>query len=128
MFYFNCLRYVAIAQDVLIDVYMTYGDDSILMSRTVDISEDWNEVNVYLGKRQTGFHLAVKSRPSGTEDLIAIDDFAMVDCQLPSPNPDDCNDDKFRCGNSEGSVLLLFIKSPCYRCLYQPFCCLRWNG
>ena len=84
-----------------LEVTMSYGDDTVLLSETIHTSEDWNQVKVYLGKRQTAFHLAVKSRPEETEDLIAIDDFSMVDCQLPIPNPDGCSDDKFSCGNSK---------------------------
>ena len=86
---------------MFLEVSMDYGDDTVLLSETTHTSEDWNQMEVYLAKRQTAFHLAVKSRPDVAGDLIAIDDFAMVDCQLPTPNPDGCNDDKFSCGNSK---------------------------
>ena len=89
------------ARDVMLKVSMSYGDDNVLLSETINVVDEWNQVNVYLLKRQTSFHLAVKSRPSDPEDLIAIDDFSMVNCQPPSPSPDNCSEDKFKCENSK---------------------------
>ena len=85
----------------LLEVFINYEESNILVSEITASSEDWSKSIVYLGKRQTPLHLAFESRPSEAEEVIAIDDFSMVDCQPPAPSPDECRTNDFKCRNGK---------------------------
>ena len=91
---------------------MNHKQEQVLVSRAMASSDSWVEATTYIGRRSDLFSLYLESRPSVVSDLIAVDDFSLVDCTFPRPAPDGCGDDRFTCTNGEltfGTIIIFYF-------------------
>ena len=86
---------------------MNHKQEQVLVSRTMEPSDTWAEATTYIGRRSDLFSLYVESRPSVVGDLIALDDFSLVDCTFPQPPSDGCGNDRFTCTNGKLSFVVI---------------------
>ena len=88
---------------VPIDVYISSenSDEDVLIMSISKTSPFWENAVAEVGRMKEPFRIIIRSLPNAAEDFIAIDDTLMTSCALPKPDPDSCDDTKFKCNNGK---------------------------